>query len=140
MNVHSANYRKIWWLYGVILGGTAAMATFLAHAWIQTIGTSLDAGPFFSFELIPIFGVCVAVAALYLPVLFLSDMISKKSFVAALASAICFSLVLATLILLKKHFEIDPGLITRGWSIYLYALVMGAFCLYGWQRSKRSGL
>lgn len=136
MRTHLANYQKIWWFYGALLGGISAFATFLIHGWMQTIGTSLDPGPFFSIELIPLLGVSTVIAALYLPILFLSDVISKRSHTASLLTAIGFSIVLATLILLKWHFEFGEGLILRGWNVYLYALIMGACCFYGWQRSK----
>ncbi len=137
MNNIIANYRKIWWAYSALLGGTGALGTFLAHAWIRVFGASLNVGPLISYELLPVFGICVVVAALYLPILFLSDLVSKRSRFVAMISTTSFSIFLATIILLKrKHFELGPELLIRGWNVYLYTLVMGICCLYGWQRSK----
>ncbi len=134
MKAHFANYRKIWWLLSPLLGGAGALASFILHGSMRTLGM----GPWFSFELLLIFGVCVALATTYLPVLFLSDVLSKRSALSAFASTIFLSIFIATLILMRKHFEFGSELLLRGLNAYLYSIVMGVCSLYGWQRSKGS--
>lgn len=131
------DYRKKWWLLSFVMGSTGGSVSYLFHGWLlfPDLYSRMSWSLFLFESLMLVLTVLVMTSLIYTPFFLLTDYLFKKSQKAIYVAGLVLSSLLPTLYLLKWRGSISSFV---GWNLYVYFIITGVLCAYGWSRSRNS--